>query len=225
MSNSIRRALIFANGPQLDLEAARAMVRPDDYLIGADAGLRHIWQMGLQPHLVIGDLDSLSPAEIDRLAATEVRVERHPIHKDETDLELAILAAVQDGCRTILVLAALGGRLDMTLANIFLLGLPELSGIDVRLEDGVEEVFLIHPGAEGRVIEGQVDDRVSLLAWGGPAQGIRTERLYYPLKGETLYPERTRGISNRMVESRARVTLEDGLLICIHTRQSPQTTE
>lgn len=119
-----------------------------------------------------------------------------------------------------LILGALGGRLDMTLANIFLLDLPELANIDARLEDGCEEVFFIRPGSQGRVIEGIAGDRVSLLPLGGPASGVMTRGLYYPLHGETLYPERTRGISNVMLDSQARVMLEAGQLICIHTRLS-----
>jgi thiamine pyrophosphokinase len=214
------RALIFVNGEQINLPAVKAMLRPDDFRIAADGGLRFLHALGLRPHLLIGDLDSVDPEELEQLRqAGDVRIEQHPTHKDETDLELAVLAAVREGCQVVYLLGALGGRLDMTLANIFLLALPELSGIDARLEDGLEEVLLIEPGENGREITGLAGDRVSLLPWGAPAGGVRTTGLYYPLRGETLYPERTRGISNVMVEQRARVTLETGRLICIHTRK------
>ncbi len=218
-----KRAFIFANGEQINPEAVRALIQPGDFRIAADGGLHHLRRLGLEPDLVIGDLDSLEPEEIERLQINHVRVEQHPVHKDETDLELAVEAALKAGCTMLFILGALGGRLDMTLANIFLLALPELAGIDARLEDGIEEVFLIRPGGDaekaGRVIDGRPGDRVSLLPLGGPAQGIRTSGLYYPLRGETLYPERTRGVSNRMVDAQAQVTLDEGLLICIHTRQ------
>ena len=219
-----KRALVFANGPQIDLEAVRGLIQPGDYRIAVDGGLHHLHRLGLEPDLLIGDLDSLEPGEVEALINTPVRIERHPAHKDETDLELAVFAALREGCTTILIVGALGGRLDMTLATIFLLGLPELSGIDARLEDGREEVFLIQPVSEryprGRPVDGTPGDAVSLLPLGGPAGGIRTTGLYYPLRGETLYPERTRGVSNVMVESQAQVSIETGQLICIHTRQS-----
>jgi thiamine pyrophosphokinase len=218
-----KRALIFANGEQINLEAVRALVQPEDYRVAADGGLRHLRSLGLEPDLVIGDLDSLEPAEVEQLKRQGVRVDQHPVHKDETDLELALEAARIAGYTRMLVVGALGGRLDMTLANILLLGLPGLAGCDVRLEDGLEEVFLISanndPEQAGGSIHGQPGDRVSLLPIAGPARGIRTSGLYYPLRGETLYPERTRGISNQMVEEHARVTLEKGQVICIHTRQ------
>jgi thiamine pyrophosphokinase len=220
---SDRRALIFANGEQINLEAVRAQIQPGDFRVAADGGLRHLRSLGLDPDLVIGDLDSLAPEEVEQLKKRGVQVEQHPVHKDETDLELALDAVRSAGYTTVLILGALGGRLDMTLGNIFLLGLSELAGMDVRLEDGMEEVFLISsknkPGEGGGTINGQPGDRVSLLPLGGPASGVRTADLYYPLRGETLYPERTRGISNRMVATQARVTLDEGQLLCIHTRQ------
>lgn len=219
-SESPHRALIFANGEQIDLPAVRRLVRPGDTLISADGGLRHLSALGLMPHLLIGDLDSVNPQQLENLKATGVQIEQHPVHKNETDLELAVEAAIRGGAAQILILGALGGRLDMTLANIFLLALPELAAVDARLEDGLEEVFLIQAGAEGRAIDGQAGERVSLLPLAGPAQGIRTAGLYYPLHDETLFPERTRGISNLMIASRAHVRLESGTLICIHTRQS-----
>ncbi|HEX9018298.1 MAG TPA: thiamine diphosphokinase [Anaerolineaceae bacterium] len=223
-----KRALIFANGPQINLQAVRALIRPDDYRIAADGGLQHLRRLGLQPDLLIGDLDSVEPGEVEALKASHVRVEQYPVQKDETDLELALLAALREGCTRLLILGALGGRLDMTLANIFLLGLPELMDVEARLEDGREEIFLVRPADDaeaGGVIDGQPGDTVSLLPLDGPAGGIRTSGLYYPLRGETLYPERTRGVSNQMVDSQARVTLETGRLICIHTRRSDEILE
>jgi thiamine pyrophosphokinase len=217
-----KRAWIFANGELSSPEALRALIAPSDYRVAADGGLHHLRRLGLEPDLVIGDLDSLEPAEIEQLEKDNVAVRRYPVHKDETDLELTVEAVLRAGYTRIFIAGALGGRLDMTLANIFLLALPELAGVDARLEDGVEEVFLIRPGAgEGSLIAGQPGDGVSLLPLGGAARGIRTDGLYYPLRGETLFPERTRGVSNLMVSPQARVSLDEGLLICIHTRQFP----
>jgi thiamine pyrophosphokinase len=214
-----RKAVIFANGELQNIESVRSLIDGEDYLIAADGGLYHILALGLFPNLVIGDLDSIEPDDIVQLEERGITVERYPVHKDETDLELAIEAALREGCRQILVMGALGGRLDMTLANISLLAMPSLSGCDVRLEDGLEEVFFIRPGGEGQTIHGETGDRVSLLAWQGHAHGIHTGGLYYPLVGETLMVERTRGISNQMVDKKAHVRLQDGLLLCIHTRQ------
>jgi len=217
-----KRALIFANGERANLEALQGFARAGDYCVAADGGLRFMRALGLSPDLVIGDLDSLSPEEIERLRASGVHVRQYPVYKNETDLELALEAVVEAGYRHIRILAALGGRLDMTLGNIYLLMLPSLVACDVRLEDGFDEVFLIRPGAPGVTITGSAGERVSLLPLNGPAEGVRTRGLQYPLRGETLYPERTRGISNVMEGEEAVVSLDTGLLLCIHTHQSPR---
>lgn len=211
-----RRAIIFANGLIPDLEAARGLLQTDDLLIAADGGARHLTALGRTPHAVIGDLDSLSPAEVQRLANAGARILKYPVEKDETDLELAILYACEQGCAQLRIAGALGGRLDHTLANLFLLALPELDGLDARLDDGTEEVFLIRNSA---VVAGRPGDIVSLLPLGDAAHGVVTQGLRYPLRGETLFPERSRGVSNEMIDTEAQVHLDGGTLICIHTRK------
>ncbi len=216
-------AYLFANGQQMNVPAVRSLILSQrsqaDFLIAVDGGLRFMRQLDLQPDLLIGDLNSLSTEEVDQARAEGVEVRRFPVHKDETDLELAVAAALQNGYQKITILGALGGRLDMTLGNIFLLMLPELAGCDVRLEDGFDEVFLIRPGSRSTLIRGQAGDIVSLLPLNGPAVGIRTSGLFYPLQGETLLQERTRGISNVLLSEEAEVSLSEGVLVCVHSRQ------
>jgi len=213
------RAVIFANGQLERPTAIAAWLQPEDFLVAADGGLAHLLRLGQLPHLLIGDLDSVSAEQLAQMQARGVRIERYPTAKNETDLELALQWVVRAGYTVIRVVAALGGRLDQTLGNIFLLMQPELATCDVRLEDGVQEVFLIRSQA---TLEGQPGETVSLLPLGGPARGIHTQGLRYPLHGETLYPEHTRGISNELVTSQAHIRLESGLLLCIHTHRPPQ---
>jgi thiamine pyrophosphokinase len=210
-----RRAVIFANGDLPDPAALKRQLHPGDLLVAADGGLRHIYSLGLQPHWLIGDLDSVSAEDVQNLSSSGVRILRFPVDKNETDLELALAAVLASGYKTIRVAGATGGRLDQTLGNLFLLQLPDLAGCDTRLENGQEEVFLIRQAVE---ISGTPGDILSLLPLGGPASGVWTRGLKYPLHGETLWPERTRGISNVLLETSAHVQLERGVLICIHTR-------
>lgn len=211
------RAVIFVNGDLVDPIAVRAMLRPDDILVAADGGLRHIDALGLQPHRLVGDLDSLEPGRLAELEAAGVRIDRYPVEKDESDLELALTSLAAEGCQEIRVVAALGGRLDQTLANIYLLDLPGLETIDVHLDDGREEILIIRDSA---VVSGTPGDTLSLLAMDGCTKGIVTRGLKYPLTNESLCPNRTRGISNVMETDQAEITLRTGRLLCIHTRQA-----
>jgi thiamine pyrophosphokinase len=209
------RAILFANGdlPQPDL--ARQLIQPNDILIAADGGARHALALGLTPGHIIGDFDSLTDEELNKLARAGANLQRHPPEKDETDLELALDYALKIGCAPILILGAYGGRLDQSLGILSLISSPACIAANVRADDGQTEAFFIDKRAE---ISGAPGDTVSLLAWGKPAEGIVTSGLQYPLKAETLSPYLTRGVSNVMTAEKATVSLTSGLLLCVHTR-------
>jgi thiamine pyrophosphokinase len=210
------RAVIFANGLLPDPAGARRLLRKDDYWIAADGGCRHALACGRAPDVLIGDLDSVPDPIRDSLLRAGTEIRTFPADKDETDLELAIRFAIEKGYRSILILAGFGGRTDQILANLSLLTDPALSGFHVRMDDGREEALCIR-GGEFR-LQGESGDIVSLLPFGTPAEGVIAEGLKFPLRGETLVPFRTRGVSNRMLGETATITVERGALICIHTR-------
>ena len=211
-----KRAVVFVNGVMEDHQVVQSMLVAEDYLVAVDGGLRHMRTIGVQPHLLIGDLDSVDEGEVEALQLSGVQIKPYPVEKEETDLEIALLALAGQGFEEIRVVAALGGRLDQTLANLSLLELPGLEDVDVRLDDGHEEILIIRGSIK---IEGLPGDTVSLLAKDGCTNGIVTEGLKYPLNRETLCPNRTRGISNEMLSEQAFVRVTSGRLLCVHTRQ------
>ncbi len=212
-----KRAVIFANGELPAPDAVQTWIDVNDLLIAADGGSRHAFSLGLKPQAIIGDLDSLT-AEAKAMAEEQgTSILAYPRDKDETDLELALQYAVQQGCTSIRVIAALGGRLDQTLGNLALLINPAWQHLDIRLDDGVEEAWFIR---EHATIHGMAGDTISLLSWGGLAAGVTTTGLKWALAGETLYPYKTRGISNEMLMDTATVCLGTGLLLCVHRRST-----
>jgi thiamine pyrophosphokinase len=216
------RAIIFANGEFTDPQGARDLLHPDDLIIAADGGTDHALAAGVLPHVIVGDLDSLSSDERARVEAAGSRIIRFPPLKDETDLELALQHAVREGATEIVILAALGGRLDQTIANLLLLALPELDGLNVRIVDGAQTAFLIHEGHGGSLIEGQPGDTVSLIPLGGDAVGVTAGGLEWPLHEDTLRFGPTRGVSNVLAAEQARVRVRRGLLLCVVTHARSQ---
>jgi thiamine pyrophosphokinase len=205
------RAVIIANGI---ISGFRPSFFPDDIVIAVDGGLRHCLELKLRPHTLIGDMDSLSPTEIDAVTRSGIPIARYPACKDHTDLELALQAARRLGADDIVLLGALGARWDMTIANIMLLAAPELAGCRVRILDGMQEISLIH-GGETRRFEGNAGDLLSLIPLRANVQNVCVTGLEYPLDGETLYFSATRGISNVFCGQTATVFLEEGLLLCV----------
>jgi thiamine pyrophosphokinase len=217
------RAIIIAGGRTPGNKDWQRWVRDGDWIVGADGGAARALSWGLIPHIVIGDMDSLPEDARTELVAQGCQFVVHPRAKDETDLELALTYAVQQRAREIVILGALGGRLDHTLANLLLMALPKLDGVPVCIVDANEEAMVVRSG-EAVTLEGSPSDLVSLLPLGGDVQGVTTAGLAWPLEGGTLQFGFSRGVSNEMTGATARVAVEDGFLLVVH-RLAPERRE
>lgn len=212
----IETALIFANGEINDGPLVRRALAQADraLIIAADGGAHVAVHFGLRPQVVIGDMDSIDPGLLADLEHNGAAIHRYPAEKNETDLELALIYAAEHDAAAIRVIGAVGGRLDQTLSNIYLLALPPLAGCDVRLVADAEETWLV--GAGEHDIDGSVGDTISLLPISKVVRGVTTEALYYPLRDEDLYLGPARGVSNVMRADHARVTVREGMLLIVH---------
>jgi len=183
-------------------------VPPDATVIAADGGAEHAAALGLSVDLLIGDLDSISA---DTLAGIS-RVERHPVAKDATDLELALEAALRLAPDRVLVVGGGAGRLDHLFGELLLLASESWAGVQVDALLGDAEVNVIRGS---RTLAGEPGELLSLFALHGPARGIVTEGLRYPLHGETLEPGSSRGVSNVFAAGEARVSVERGVVVAV----------
>lgn len=207
--------LIFANGVMDDVEWIRPYLSPAAAIIAADGGTRYLKALDWPPDIVIGDMDSLPEEVRVWLDGSPAQLITHPIAKDETDLELALLYAAAYFEEEILLFGALGGRLDQMLANILLLAHPALAKRPVTLVTPHERAWLVTDTAE---IHGAAGDTVSLIPIGGDALVRATVGLRWVLRDETLLFGLARGVSNVMVEAVATVVVGNGRLLCIHKR-------
>jgi thiamine pyrophosphokinase len=190
------RVVVFAAG------AETVPLSDDDLVIAADGGALAAPRVDL----LIGDLDSLPDGTTARL------VERHPEEKDASDLELALDAAARYEPERVLVLAGGGGRLDHLLGVLLLLGSDRYAGIEIDARIGTASVHVVR---RLRVLHGSPGATVSLFALHGPATGVRTHGLVYPLGGETLEPGSSRGLSNAFVDEEASIEVADGVLLAV----------
>jgi thiamine pyrophosphokinase len=203
-----RHALVIADGsvaaPDAIERAWPGWSEDVDWVVAADGGARHADALGRTIDLWVGDGDSLGD--------DGVPIRRSLTDKDETDTELALLAALELGARRITILGGLGGeRFDHALANVWLLDHPALAGRDVRLVDATARLRLIGPGRSA--IHGRVGDLVSLLPFAGDALGVTTSGFRYPLAAEPLRSGPSRGLSNVREAPDAFVTVTDGRIL------------
>ncbi|MEX0626556.1 MAG: thiamine diphosphokinase [Chloroflexota bacterium] len=213
------KAIVVAGGDAASEDATH--LPGAEMVIAADSGAGWLDSCGVLPDLVIGDMDSIGPALLERLATLGVEVEKHPAEKDASDVELALSRAVAGGADEVVILGGLGGeRLDHELANLLLLVDPRWEGIELRMTRGGTTVQALQGGSR-RELAGIAGDLVTLLPLNGDAAGVRTAGLRYPLAGETLQSGRSRGLSNEVERAPASVSLERGTLLIIETRKEP----
>lgn len=192
-----------------------------ELVVGADGGAIRALHLGLRPDLVVGDADSLGPAGLAQIRAAGIPVELAPVAKDESDLELAVVAATARGATRVTCLGALGGaRFDHALANTWLLAHPALDGRAAILLDATTRVRLAGSGRAPASVKlvGRPGDLVSLLPFGVDAEGVVTTGLAYPLRDEPLLAGPARGLSNVRSSPEATVSLRAGRLLIVETR-------
>lgn len=209
------RAVIFANGLIRKIHLINELIEENDFIISADGGLRYIRTLNLKPNLVVGDLDSINNDDVKFLTINNIEILKFPREKDQTDLEIAVRESVKRNYRNILIIGALGGRIDQTLANLGLIASFSNNKVQIKFDDGQERIMLIQ---DQFLLSGKKGDTVSLIPLCLPVKGITTQGLKYSLNGESLLPYQTRGISNEMLGDSAKIEITSGTMLCIHIR-------
>jgi len=207
--------LIICSGSIVDYTYILKYFEKSDFIICADGGAQHLKKLGILPHVLVGDFDSISESDFDSLIKSGVEVIKFPAQKDTTDTELAVQLAIERGCEEVILLGATGTRLDHTMANVFLLRILLEAGKKGILADEHNEIEMINKNIS---LVREKDINISLVPVGGRVTGVTTEGLYYPLKDATLEFGTTWGVSNEFSEDMAGVTIKEGLLLVIKSK-------
>ncbi len=217
--------LIVSGGPEQGaFEQEYIRTHSFSYIIAADAGMKLCREAGLLPDLILGDFDS---ADSDCFAYFHQRIpermKRYPVHKDETDTELALNAAIarwkeHPAREGIVILSALGGRVDHLLGNIQLLETAVAAGVSCRLINRQCSVRMIDRDTVLRRQE-LFGRYVSLIPYGGPVRGLTLTGFEYCVQNFTLQTGRSRGISNELREETGTISMEEGRLLVIEASE------
>lgn len=207
-------ALVFCGGGPV---VAQLPPLDELFVIAADSGLYEASRLGFQVDLLVGDLDSVRARDIGWAEDGGSRVERHPIDKDASDLELALDAATRSSARRIVVAGGQGGRLDHLLGNMLLLAAARFADVEVDAVLGQAQLHVIHGRRE---LDGDPGELISLFALGGPARGVRTTGLRWTIDGDDLVPGSTLGLSNEIAESHASIEVSEGAVLAVRPGES-----
>jgi len=206
------RAILFANGIMDVWPDALEVSEKDDMIIAVDGGIKHCLKWRITPHLIVGDMDSADPTDLEVFEANGARIHRFPVKKDETDLWLAIRAALNSKVDEVIILGALGARWDMTFPNVLALASPELRQIETRILDKNQEVFVLQDDQSAKLF-GKKGDLLSLMPLTKTVKGVILTGFEYPLKNEDLNLGTTRGISNVFLDDVGVIKLGIGKLL------------
>ena len=185
----------------------RDALRPDDYFIYCDCGLKHMQALGRKPALIVGDFDSYEDPHLP------VETIVLPREKDDTDSVFAVREALKRGFEEYLLIGVTGERLDHTLGNLSIL---------LHLHSLGKKAIIIDDYSEMEIISGgpvSVSDRYpffSLLNISGCAKSITVTGAKYPLSGAEIGCEYQYGISNEVLPGgEAEITVEEGRLLLV----------
>lgn len=209
------KGLIICGGIIEDINIVVNEEKKVDVVICADKGAGYAKMANIVPNLIVGDLDSVDNDAIDYYKKERIPIDTYPTDKDMTDSEIAIEKAIDMGCDELIIVGATKNRLDHCMGNILVLKDLLKKNIKAVIKDENNEVRLIDDSVELNREEGY---KVSLLPLTNEVRGITTYGLKYSLDNGTLFMGKSLGVSNEFIENVAKVTIKEGLLLVIKSK-------
>jgi len=200
----MKHALIVGNGMAPPASLLQQEVARCDLFVAADGGGNSCMALGFEPDVVVGDMDSFWQTEYPFI----------PVVKDDdqetNDLEKALWYVLREGAERVTVLGATGARLDHTLKNLSVMVQFRDRFSQLTFRDGMGWIQLL---PRDFVAEVAADTAISLFPLSGRVEGITTDGLAYPLRGESLENGVRDGSSNRATSGTIRITHQTGHLL------------
>lgn len=209
----MKKGLLIAAGEAVSTALLKDQAASSQWIVAADGGYTHCQRAGVVPNQTVGDFDSLKELPED----SRVGVTRLPVEKDDSDTLYAARELLLQGCTHVTLLAALGGRLDHTIANLSVLAFLERRGVRGQILTEESATALLLPGTHTLTREAGYDT-FSLFPFEGLCQGVTIAGAKYPLLEYTLTAEYPVGLSNRFLESSVTISHKTGLLLLIRTK-------
>ncbi len=212
------QAVIALAGEIHDSPLVRSALDGAGLIVAADSGANRLRQLGMLPHVVIGDLDSLAGDDLFHLRSVGVEFQPHPAPQERTDGQVALELALQRGATSVIFVGLFGGpRYDHAVANLYLLTHPDLRQIPTWSVNGWTALTALNgDGVRQAHFQGQIGDYVSITAVSERVEGITTVGLKWPLQDATFTRGLNQGVSNELIHERAMVQIERGAAFASH---------
>ena len=209
------RCIIISSGVINDYSFYQSEICPDDYIICADGGIRHLISIGFSPDLWIGDFDSCRLRDIinDHPELKSVETVVLNTDKDVTDTHYACIEAIKRGYKKIIIWGAFGGRIDHMISNIHLIEFVADNGAEAILQDEKNTVSLCRDDI--KIIKNR--KYISLIPIDRSVIIDNTFGLKYPLNNYQLCREISLGVSNEIIDDYALISVKSGSVLIVES--------
>jgi len=209
------KAVIVCNGSVKDYDIIRRFFDKAEYIISVDGGAAHLRKLGITPDVLLGDFDSANREDIMYFKSQGVTAETFPVEKDMTDSELAVERALEKGADEIILVGAVGSRVDHSIANILLLKKLLDKHVSACIADEHNQIYMFDSTFSLQRQEGY---KLSLIPISDRVTGVTTKGLKYPLNNATMNLGTSWGVSNEFCNDTATVTIGEGILLACLSR-------
>ena len=212
------QAVVALAGEIHDSPLVRSALNGAGLIVAADSGANRLRTLGILPHVVIGDFDSLAGEDLFNLKSVGVEFEHHPDPEQRTDGDVAIEYALKRGATSIIIVGLFGGpRYDHAVANLYLLTHPRLRQTPTWTVDGWTALTVLNgDGVSQAHFQGNIGDYVSITAVSDTVEGITTVGLKWPLQDATFTRGLNEGTSNELINDRAMIQITNGTAFAAH---------
>ncbi|OLS42062.1 thiamine diphosphokinase [Bacillus sp. MRMR6] len=208
---------IVAGGPEALLPELTQYAKEGAMWVGVDRGVFYLLQRGIKPAIAFGDFDSVSEKELHLIENKVHQMQRFKPEKDETDMELALNWALEQGPAEILIFGATGGRQDHHFANVQLMIKPylEKKSIPIFIMDKQNLLFIKGPGTYR--VEKDSKKYVSFIPITLVVTNLTLEGFKFPLTGRYISIGSTLCISNELISDYGTFSFSEGILLVIRS--------
>ncbi len=214
-----KRAIIVSGG-HLELSIVLREIQIESYIIGVDKGLEFLDKHGIRPDEIVGDFDSITPSILERYRnENQIPIRTYHPEKDASDTEIAVRLAMEKGFDEIVILGATGSRIDHMWANVQVLTIPFLAGVQAWIMDENNRISLV-PQDFGLKKEDAYGRYFSLFPLGCELEGLTLEGAKYSLHNHRLCACDSLSVSNEFKETEIKISYRAGKLILMETRDS-----
>ncbi|MBE7054066.1 MAG: thiamine diphosphokinase [Ruminococcaceae bacterium] len=209
------RAVIITGGMIDDYNYYKNYFNEDDIVICADGGVKHLINLDLDASYFLGDFDSCNFEDVKNDSHLKnAQIIKFNSEKDETDTEIALNLALEKGVSNIVILGAIGTRIDHTLANIMLMKKALKHNVELKIVNEKNEIRLVDKSISLNPVKNAFLSVIALKT----TTNLTLKNVKYELNEFTLSTDTSLGISNEFTDKKAIISFDEGLLLVIISR-------